>query len=114
MKIATAIPLIFVLSVSRLTCAQSPDPKHMDAGDKAQTQKSQAITYQTNAVVKAVDVANGKVTLAHEPVTSLSWPAMTMGFSVREKKLFEDLVIGKKVGIEFVQQGSDYIVIGVK
>ncbi len=61
-----------------------------------------------------MDVANRKVTLAHEPVKSLNWPAMMMGFSVREKKLFEDLVVGKKVSVEFVQQGSDYVVINVK
>lgn len=110
MKIVTAIPLIFFLSVSSLTCAQSPE----DRGNKPQTQESRAITHQTNAVVKAVDVPEGRVTLAHEPVESLNWPAMTMRFSVRERKLFEYLVIGKKVGVEFVQQGSDYVVTRVK
>jgi Cu(I)/Ag(I) efflux system protein CusF len=67
-----------------------------------------------NAVVKAVDRAGGKVTLAHEPVKSLNWPAMTMKFSVKDKALFDKLAVGKKVEIEFVQQGSDYVVTGVK
>jgi Cu(I)/Ag(I) efflux system protein CusF len=47
------------------------------------------------AVVKGVDAANGKVRLAHEPVKSLNWPAMIMGFSVRDPALFDKLAVGK-------------------
>ena len=63
-----------------------------DRGNKHQTQESTAITHQTTAVVKAVDATNDKVTLAHEPVEGLNWPAMTMGFSVKNKTLFDKLV----------------------
>lgn len=119
MKVIAVIPLILALSASSLANAQSDDMKDMDMegmhmGNKPQSQESKAAAHQMNAVVKAVDVANGKVTLAHEPVKSLNWPAMIMGFSVRDKSLFDNLSVGKKVQVEFIQQGSDYIVIGVK
>ena len=71
-------------------------------------------THQADAVVKAVDVAGGKVTLAHEPVKSLGWPAMTMGFAVKDKALFDKLVVGQKVHVEFRKQGADYVVIQAK
>jgi Cu(I)/Ag(I) efflux system protein CusF len=45
--------------------------------------------------------------LSHEPVKSLNWPAMTMGFKVRDKALFEKLTKGRKVEVEFVQSGKD-------
>ncbi|HET7062057.1 MAG TPA: copper-binding protein [Nitrosospira sp.] len=73
-----------------------------------------ATTHRTTAVVKSVDTANGKVKLAHEPVRSLNWPAMTMNFSVKEPALFDKLTVGKKVEVEFVQQGSNSVVTGVK
>jgi Cu(I)/Ag(I) efflux system protein CusF len=127
MKFTSAIALILALSASCFGTAQSADMKGMDmkgmdmkdmemkdTGDKPQTNGSRATIHQMKAVVKAVDAANGKVTLAHEPVKSLNWPAMTMGFSVKDKALFDNLPVDKKVEVEFIQQGSDYVVIGVK
>lgn len=80
------------------------DPKAAKKGEK----------HTTSATVKNADPAKGKVTLAHEPVKSLKWPAMTMGFSVKDKKLFDKLNPGEKVQVEFVQQGSEYVVTSVK
>ena len=118
MKLTATLALILALSASTLATAQSGGMKEMvmkgmerkDSGNKPQTTESKAMTHQMNAVVKDVDVTHGKVTLAHEPVQSLNWPAMTMGFSVKDKALFDKLVTGKKVKVDFVQQGSDYVV----
>ena len=115
--ITSAIALILALSASCIGTAQSADMKDMemkDTGNKLQTNGSKAMTHQMKAVVKAVDAANGKVTLAHEPVKSLNWPAMTMGFSVNDKALFDNLPVGKKVEVEFIQQGSGYVITAVK
>lgn len=81
---------------------------------KQQSKGGRAITHYATAVVKSVDAANGKVTLAHDPVKSLNWPAMTMGFAVKEKMLLDQLALGKKVNVEFIQQDSDYVVTAVK
>ena len=70
--------------------------------------------HQATGVVKKVDAKAGTVTLAHDPVKSLNWPAMTMGFQVKDKALLEKLQAGKKVQFEFVQQGKDYVITGVK
>jgi len=66
------------------------------------------------AVVKSVDAAKGTVMLAHEPISSLSWPAMTMKFIARDKKMLENLAVGRKVEFEFVQQDRDYVVTRLK
>lgn len=130
MKLTTAIPLILVLSASGFANAQSDgmDMKGRDIfanaqsggmdmkgmGNKPQTHESKPVTHKTNAIVEAVDAANGEVTLAHEPIKSLAWPAMIMGFSVTDKGLFKKLPVGKKVEVEFVQLGSEYVVTNVK
>jgi len=54
------------------------------------------------------------VTLAHGPVPSLKWPAMTMGFGVKDKALLGKLAPEKKIEFEFVQQGRDYVITSVK
>ena len=72
------------------------------------------MSHATDAVVKGVDAPNGKVMLAHEPVTSLGWPAMTMGFVVKDKALFDKLPVGKRVHVEFAKEASNYVVTSVK
>jgi|SRR5687768_2486449 Cu(I)/Ag(I) efflux system periplasmic protein CusF len=73
-----------------------------------------AAAHQATGTVKKVDAGKGVVTLAHDPVKSLKWPAMTMGFTVKDKALIDKLQPGKKVEFEFVQQGKDYVITGVK
>jgi len=70
--------------------------------------------HPATGVVKSVDRAKSTVTLAHDPVKSLNWPAMTMPFTVTDKALLEKLQPGKKVQFEFVQQGKDYVITNVK
>lgn len=65
-------------------------------------------------IVDAVDQAKGVVTLSHEPIASLGWPAMTMDFAVEDKKLFNKLVVGKKVQFQFVKQHNSYVVKDVR
>lgn len=73
-----------------------------------------AAVHKASALVEKVDPASKKVTLAHEPIKSLNWPAMTMGFVVKDKSLFRKLKVGKKVEVEIAKQGSDYVVMSVK
>ena len=62
-------------------------------------------------VVQQVDRAAKTVTLAHEPVATLNWPAMTMQFSISEPELFERLAAGRQVAFEFVGAGGGYRIV---
>ena len=88
------------------------DMKSMDMGKKPVAASKQA--HSAKATVKKVDAKAGKVTLAHEPVSTLNWPAMSMNFKVKDKALWSKLADGKKVEVEFVQEGDDYVVTKVK
>jgi Cu(I)/Ag(I) efflux system periplasmic protein CusF len=76
--------------------------------------KKEAKAHKGVGVVKSVDAAKGTVMLAHEPIQSLRWPAMTMKFIAKDKKMLEKLAAGKKVEFEFVEQGRDYVITRVK
>jgi Cu/Ag efflux protein CusF len=73
-----------------------------------------SVRHEAVGTVKSVDPAAGTVTLAHGPVKSLNWPAMTMGFAVKDKALFDKLSVGKKVDVEIVQQEGNYVITAVK
>lgn len=87
--------------------------KSMDMGGQKAMPGAQA-THKGLGVVKKLDAKAGSVTFDHEPVKSLNWPAMTMTFAVRDKMLLDKLSLGKKAAFEFVQDGKDYVVTGVK
>lgn len=114
MKQATALSLALVLSVGipAISHAQSGDMKGMDMSKKPAAGAQAA--HKATGVVKKVDPKAGTVTLAHDPVKSLNWPAMTMGFQVKDKMLLDKFAVGKKVEFEFVQQGPDYVVTAVR
>jgi Cu(I)/Ag(I) efflux system protein CusF len=74
----------------------------------------QATVHEATGVVKSVDAAAGKVTLAHGPVKTLDWPAMTMTFGVKDKRLLDKLGAGQHVHVGFVKQGGGYVVTSVQ
>ena len=141
MKLITTLAIALALSTSALALAQSGNMKGMDKdshqgmqmdmnkdmkmnmdkdahegmskGAKGQG-AAKGLKHPATATVKSVDSSKGTVTLAHDPVKSLNWPAMTMGFSVKDKMLFDKMTVGKKVAVELVQDGSQYVVTAVK
>ena len=124
MKFSATVSLILALSVSSLATAQSGGTKNMDMKDmdmKAMPMDKMAPgagakvpTHQATGIVKAVNPTKGTVTLAHGPVKSLNWSAMTMSFVVKDKTLFDKLVVNKQVTIDFSKQNSKYVVTAVK
>ncbi len=64
--------------------------------------------------VTKVDTGANVVTFAHEPVKSLNWPAMTMGFQVKDKMLLDKLIVGKTVDFEFAKGDKAYVITNVK
>jgi Cu(I)/Ag(I) efflux system protein CusF len=124
MKLIATVSLILALSASGLAMAQSGGMKGMDMKDmdmknmpmdKMMSDSSaRTVTHQATGMVKAVDATKGTVTLAHGPVKSLNWPAMTMTFVVKDKMFFDKLAVDKKVSIDFTKQDKDYVVTAVK
>ncbi len=76
--------------------------------------KKEAQTHKGVGVVKSLDAQKGTVMLAHEPIASLRWPAMTMRFIAKDKKMLDKLTPGRKVEFEFIQQDKDYILTRLK
>lgn len=61
-------------------------------------------THKATGVVKAIDLTKGKITLAHGPVSSISWPAMTMAFHI-DQDLADGIQTGQRVEFEFTVHG---------
>ncbi len=107
--------LISLLPAATPTMAQGNDMKGMKGMDMpAQTSTAPKATHLAHGIVKAIDLKGGQVTIAHAPVNTLNWPAMTMAFLIKDKALFSKLSVGKEIQFEITPMGQGYMVSAVK
>ncbi|MBS0299808.1 MAG: copper-binding protein [Proteobacteria bacterium] len=73
-------------------------------------QEETIVSHEGKATVKAIDMNHGIMKLAHGPIASLKWPAMTMDFKVKDKELLQKIKADDVITFTFIQSDSDYIV----
>ena len=101
----------FFLSAALLAAPALGQMKDMDMkSDKPE----KATVHKGSGNVTKVDPAKGSVTIAHGPVQSINWPAMTMTFKAKDKAMLDRVKKGDKVNFSFVQSGKDYVVTEIK
>lgn len=88
------------------------------SGALARLEASQEAPPQAGAMHEArgriTALRGGDITIAHGPVASLQWPAMTMAFRLERPELARGLSVGEEVVFSFRQQGSVYIVSAIR
>lgn len=67
--------------------------------------QKKVVTAQGVGVVKAIDTNAGTVTLAHQAIPALRWPAMTMAFKVARPELLKGLSAGMQVKFDLQGDG---------
>ncbi len=68
----------------------------------------------SEAVVRKVDAATGKITLRHGPIANLDMPPMTMVFQVSEAALLGNIKAGDKVRFSAEKIGGAYTVTAIE
>lgn len=81
----------------------SPDKKSVTAGHKA------------DGSVESIDANDGTLSIKHEPIETLKWPAMTMEFKVANHSLLKGVEPGLAVEFEFVErQPGEWVITNIK
>lgn len=98
----TPLARIALFTLTTLFAIGSQAQETMPAHDMSQMSgmamsATQQKTYPLNARVVVVDAANLQVTLEHDAVAELNWPAMTMPFKVADAKLLQGLQPGQTI-----------------
>lgn len=107
------IRIITALSITQLTVgmAMAADMAGMKMDSPAASaEKGQ--TAHAVGVVKGLDASKGTITLSHEPVPAIKWPAMTMGFKATGAQI-SSVKVGDKVTFEFVAKGMDATIVSI-
>jgi Cu/Ag efflux protein CusF len=84
------------------------DMKGMDM--KGMNMEAAPATHSGTGTVKKIDAAKGVVTLAHGPIASLRWPAMTMSFELKDAALAKGIKVGDAVDFELVRSQDSYVI----
>lgn len=103
--------LLFVL-LSGLAVAAAPQPGSWPPSLLAPAQAAEAA--EARGTVQSVDTKTGRVKIAHEPVKSLGWPAMTMDFEPADKAMLARLKPGQQVVFIFEQRDKRFVITSIK
>ena len=88
-----ALPLFAALPLAQ--AQTSPDMKMPAA--RATASASSSKMAMADGVVQSVDASKGMVTLKHGEIANPQMPAMTMAYSVADRKILEKIKSGDKV-----------------
>lgn len=70
-------------------------------------------TAEGKGVVTAIDLKTGSITIKHEPIATLKWPAMTMTFKTKSAALLNGITVGEKVDFELTSDQGKPIVTAI-
>lgn len=79
---------------------------------QATTREAAPALITSRGEVVSIDHANARLTLAHEPISQLQWPAMTMPFRVADAQAMHSLATGDRVQFSLRPQpeNGEYII----
>ena len=69
-----------------------------------------AAAQSTEAEVRRIDKAQGKLTLKHAEIKHLDMPPMTMVFRVRDPAMLEGLAVGDKLKVDINKVNGQYTI----
>lgn len=113
------LALALAASITLAACDKKPDSNNAEPAATGPVANSATATapapaHTASGKIEAVDPVAGTLKINHGPVPSLSWPAMTMDFSVSDKNLLNNIKSGQQIEFEFVERGSDYVVTAIR
>ena len=101
----TAKAVLFSLFSMIMFNAQANEHQHGEMMNMQPAAQQEQLISATG-VIEAVDMESKKVTIKHDPIPAVNWPAMTMRFTLVPETKADDIKPGDKVAFTFVQQGN--------
>ncbi len=108
--------LLIIASIGLAAAACSP-PASEEASDMGGMDMSAPAAtgpIQGAGTVTAVDAAAGTVTLNHEPIAALSWPTMTMQFTVEDPTALQGIEAGDSVTFDLKSAEESQVITAIR
>ena len=98
-----ALAAAAALTVAAAACSQeatTPAAKEDMSSMEPAAPAATAGPISGTGTVTAVDAAAGTISLDHEPIAAISWPAMSMGFRAENPAILQGIAVGDHVTFE--------------
>ncbi|NJQ18402.1 cation efflux system protein CusF [Pantoea sp. LS15] len=113
MRNSLKVVVIGAISVMFSASLQAEVHQHAEMSVASDAAAEQIIN--ATGVVKDIDLTNKKVTISHEAIPAIGWPAMTMRFTfINADESINALKPGSHVDFSFVQQGNISLLKSIK
>ncbi|CNH91300.1 cation efflux system protein CusF [Yersinia pekkanenii] len=112
MRNVLTVTLLSLFSVLAFT-VQATESHHSDPSQTAQSAVQEDVISATG-VIKEIDFDTKKVTIIHEAIPAISWPAMTMRFTFTSPEMLSGIKVGNNVDFDFIQQGNISLLKNIK
>lgn len=100
---------------SLLAACSPPAPPAADQPvPAAETLGAATAAIEGVGVVTAIDPADGTISLDHQAIAAINWPAMTMQFSAEDPAILEGVAVGDHVSFELKSAAESTIVTAVR
>jgi Cu/Ag efflux protein CusF len=73
-----------------------------------------AAVYSAKGAITGVDKAEGTITLRHEAVPAVRWPAMTMNFRLEDPSIADGFKLGDAVRFDFRNDGPTPTIVHIE
>ena len=101
--------------VGLLAACSPPAPPAIDQPvPAAETPSAATAAIEGVGVVTAIDPAAGTISLDHEAVAAIHWPAMTMQFRAEDPAILEGIAVGDRVTFVLKSAAESMIVTSVR
>lgn len=107
MLVTLVLSVLSTAAISSYAMEKMEMPMHAKA-----TASSKLIKGKGQVVLISQD--KKMVTLKHDPIAAIQWPAMTMAFKVKNSAVLAKTKVGDKVSFTLVPDGKDYMVTSIK
>jgi len=98
-------------ALASVAACGAPETSNSNTSSPAVQEKT-AETHSTTGTVTTVSAGN--VTIAHEPVATIQWPAMTMTFAANDAAMLQGFKPGDRVSFAFRESGNGAALTSIK
>ncbi|HET7664415.1 MAG TPA: copper-binding protein [Rhodanobacteraceae bacterium] len=103
---------ILMAAIAPAFAQTTPDMKSMKMHQGMQNMPMHRTAHATG-VIQAIDAAKGMVTIKHQAIASIHWPAMTMTFKADPPGLLKSVKVGEKVDFTLHPDGMNSTVTAI-
>lgn len=100
--------------LAALTGACNPAPANTEHAMASASAAPGSKTGTGTGVIKAIDLQKATITLTHEPIEALGWPAMTMTFKADPPSLLQTVQAGQTVSFDVTVTDNTPVITGLR